>query len=44
MCEIVMVSDNVCRNINDPYRYPGIEEDNCDDNHLRHSLDNYSGI
>lgn len=38
-----MAGEDLCRNINDPHRYPGIEENNDDEDDLPHSLDNHSG-
>lgn len=43
MCEIIMAGENLCQNIADSNKYPGIEE-NDDEDDLPHSLDNYSGI
>lgn len=42
MCEVVMAGENLCHKITDSYKYPGIEE-NDDDDDLPHSLDNHSG-
>lgn len=37
-----MAGENLCHKVADSYRYPGIEE-NDDDDDLAHSLDNHSG-
>ncbi|XP_065210665.1 target of rapamycin complex 2 subunit MAPKAP1 [Planococcus citri] len=43
MCEVVMASENLCKNFPDSYKYPGIEENDEDDD-LPQSLDNYSDL
>lgn len=37
-----MAGENLCHRITDSYKYPGLEE-NDDDDDLAHSLDNHSG-
>ncbi len=43
MCEVIMAGENLCNTFQDSNRYPGIEDDDDEEDDLPHSLDNHSG-